>query len=457
MKEKNKMWKLFSNLILTLTSIVLVLFIFESVSYLYPYFDIIKHPYRIKYIDNKDMITGTSINIEERHPILGGRMGQSNITGNHKREVKYSPFLERTAFDVLIAHNNLGFRDYNHKHHHKSSTKILVLGDSNGWGWGCAQDSIFSYQLERILQQKGDPVEVVNISYPGWGFNHYLLAYDLFGKVYNPKIVILLICSNDPFDLYSAEIETRPAPVFKLNEINGDLIYPELPLPTQEQWNQFRKNSNPDLKKIKYFVYKPNLIQYPHKSHAEKEYFCKIKQDYKSSNIGVEPSHINHNETAVMRLKQFLFDNSLIYYKLSNLIHSFDWLEIIFVNIGIAHFNYNNNKGSSLYDDDVNSISKAVMNEIHKKVTSSGARLICLYIPKLNEVYGIDQDYYFRRMFKELEIENISLLSEFRKHFKKGEIPYIKYDRFRFDAHIGHAGHRIAAVLTAKYVEKSIE
>ena len=74
---------------------------------------------------------------------------------------------------------------------------IVVTGDSNTFGLGVADGEEFSALLNNAL---GTEASVVNLGVPGWGLTSEIRAYYEFGRLFDPRIVILQFSDNDPDD-----------------------------------------------------------------------------------------------------------------------------------------------------------------------------------------------------------------------------------------------------------------
>jgi hypothetical protein len=74
---------------------------------------------------------------------------------------------------------------------------IVVIGDSNTFGLGVADGEEFSALLNNAL---GTEASVVNLGVPGWGLTSEIRAYYEFGRLFDPRIVILQFSDNDPDD-----------------------------------------------------------------------------------------------------------------------------------------------------------------------------------------------------------------------------------------------------------------
>jgi len=73
---------------------------------------------------------------------------------------------------------------------------IVVLGDSNSYGIGVHDGE----EYPAIMHRKLDDENVVNLSVWGYGLSQQMRRFYEFGILYQPKIVVLQFCANDPTD-----------------------------------------------------------------------------------------------------------------------------------------------------------------------------------------------------------------------------------------------------------------
>lgn len=103
--------------------------------------------------------------------------------------------------------------------------RIALLGDSQAWGDGVADDETFAALLD------GGDVEVLNVSCPGWGTDQQLLALDSEAARYAPDVVVLAtFIGNDLRDNSSRGTFQYPKPYFTLDE-RGMLELHGVPVP----------------------------------------------------------------------------------------------------------------------------------------------------------------------------------------------------------------------------------
>ena len=74
---------------------------------------------------------------------------------------------------------------------------VVVLGDSYSFGMGVSDGEEYPTIMRRHLIGRAD---VVNLGEPGWGLTQEIRRYYDAGAAYDPKIVVLQFCANDPSD-----------------------------------------------------------------------------------------------------------------------------------------------------------------------------------------------------------------------------------------------------------------
>lgn len=90
---------------------------------------------------------------------------------------------------------------------------ILVLGDSYAFGQGVNDNEEFASVLAQKLKED---YNVINLSVSGWALTQQIRRFYEHGQLYNPELVILQFCENDPWgNLY-----------FKVTEIeDGKFVF----------------------------------------------------------------------------------------------------------------------------------------------------------------------------------------------------------------------------------------
>ncbi len=74
---------------------------------------------------------------------------------------------------------------------------VVVLGDSYSFGMGVSDGEEYPTVMRTRLSGRAD---VVNLGEPGWGLTQEIRRYYDTGARYDPKIVVLQFCANDPYD-----------------------------------------------------------------------------------------------------------------------------------------------------------------------------------------------------------------------------------------------------------------
>ena len=82
---------------------------------------------------------------------------------------------------------------------------VVVLGDSHSFGTGVNDDEVYAAILSEEL---GDNYDTVNLSVGGWGLTQQIRRFYEFGRLYDPSVVVLQFCSNDPTDNYRNRVTT---------------------------------------------------------------------------------------------------------------------------------------------------------------------------------------------------------------------------------------------------------
>ncbi len=85
---------------------------------------------------------------------------------------------------------------------------ILVLGDSQTFGWLTETEDTFAVNIERLLQEQGKNIHTINAAAPGWSMWNYVQVLEQTKKIYpNIQGLVLYIVDNDwePGDKYFIE------------------------------------------------------------------------------------------------------------------------------------------------------------------------------------------------------------------------------------------------------------
>jgi len=94
--------------------------------------------------------------------------------------------------------NNYGFRDDDYSPEKVPGVKrIIVLGDSFAFGEGVKREEIFCQRLERLLNDAGESVEVLNFSVGGWSTRDEIAYLKHIGLSFSPDLVLVAYVLND--------------------------------------------------------------------------------------------------------------------------------------------------------------------------------------------------------------------------------------------------------------------
>lgn len=112
----------------------------------------------------------------------------------------FSGELRRSEFRDTIRIGDFGFRGADPRPLSKPSLRVLVLGDSQAFGFGVAEDETLSAQLELLLQARhpDTDVQVINSAVPGYGTADQLAMLRSRGPALEPDLVVVQFLSmND--------------------------------------------------------------------------------------------------------------------------------------------------------------------------------------------------------------------------------------------------------------------
>lgn len=102
--------------------------------------------------------------------------------------------------------------------------RIAVLGDSQAWGDGVADDEVFATRLD------GDGVEVLNFAALGYGTDQELLSFEHVAAGYRPDVLVVAIfVGNDFSDNLSTGTFQYPKPHYEVAE-DGSLRLEGVPV-----------------------------------------------------------------------------------------------------------------------------------------------------------------------------------------------------------------------------------
>ena len=144
----------------------------------------------------------------------------------HENLIIYDPDTGNKFSDKM---NSRGWRDREHSFDNPEKIfRILALGDSVTFGAIVPMKRSYPYILQDIFSTNDMNVEVINISYGGWGTDQQLEALKNEGLKYQPDLIILQFSKNDLSD--NSYFENGPKerkgwkPFYYSLDQRGDLI-----------------------------------------------------------------------------------------------------------------------------------------------------------------------------------------------------------------------------------------
>lgn len=96
---------------------------------------------------------------------------------------------------IPVSANSYGYRDSDWKS--KKGKKLMVLGDSFGWGWGCNYDNTLVHIIDSML---GDDWATYNLCIPGDDIFRIYSRYRYFDNIIKPDHILILNYVNDFYD-----------------------------------------------------------------------------------------------------------------------------------------------------------------------------------------------------------------------------------------------------------------
>ncbi|MGH9349123.1 MAG: SGNH/GDSL hydrolase family protein, partial [Vicinamibacterales bacterium] len=119
----------------------------------------------------------------------------------------------RLGFDVRYDINEYGFRGPAYPRAKPAGVRrIVILGDSNGFGWGMSEDEHFA----SLLDQELPSVQVINLSLSGYGTDQEYLRFVRDGVQFDPDVVVLQVTPNDFDEIQHGFFNGKPKPQFLL-------------------------------------------------------------------------------------------------------------------------------------------------------------------------------------------------------------------------------------------------
>jgi len=138
-------------------------------------------------------------------------------------------------FSVTVSNNSQGLRDKEYSIARTEKKRLLILGDSFGWGFGVEVSQRFS----ELMEARHQDWEIINASVSGYSTGQQLLYLKNFGIDYRPDVILLLFSQNDFEENFRLRRYWQNSP--KLTVENGQLVYPKGKVPKPSMKQKFEK------------------------------------------------------------------------------------------------------------------------------------------------------------------------------------------------------------------------
>lgn len=137
--------------------------------------------------------------------------------------------------EIQVSINSKGLREDEVEYSPDSRYRILLLGDSFGWGFGVELNDRMSNRIEDQL----DSLEIINASVAGYSTDQQLLYYQHEGYKYHADLVMVLFCENDFLGNTLRRIHWYNKPLFTAE---GDsLLLSNVPVPELSFYQRVRR------------------------------------------------------------------------------------------------------------------------------------------------------------------------------------------------------------------------
>lgn len=171
-------------------------------------------------------------------------------------------------FSVKVKINSHGLRDEEYSLVRTGKKRMLVLGDSFGWGFGVEQHERFTELLEAMHSDW----EIINAAVSGYGTGQQFLYLKNRGMHYQPDVVLLLFFRNDFGDNVCSEGYWYFKPSFNL--VDEHLCIENVPVPQAtlgQRLNRFFYGRTYFLARLYYLAYtlRLSLESPPNKDNHE--------------------------------------------------------------------------------------------------------------------------------------------------------------------------------------------
>ena len=145
-------------------------------------------------------------------------IGWSHIPGQTGR-------FNHRDFSVAVRINKEGLRDREYSFIRNEKKRMLILGDSFGWGFGVEEDDRFS----EIIEKSNAHWEIINASVSGYGTDQEYIYLKDRGINFHPDVVLVLFNVSDFTNNTQKEQYWYNKPYFVLE--NNNLVLRNIPVP----------------------------------------------------------------------------------------------------------------------------------------------------------------------------------------------------------------------------------
>jgi hypothetical protein len=128
-------------------------------------------------------------------------------------------------FSIEVAINSHGQRDDEYTYERNEKQRMLIVGDSFGWGFGVEHQERFC----EVLEKRRPDWEIINASVSGYGTDQQYLYLRERGMLYQPDVILLLFHNSDFANNLNAQEYWYNKPYFVVND--GVLELHNTPVP----------------------------------------------------------------------------------------------------------------------------------------------------------------------------------------------------------------------------------
>jgi hypothetical protein len=268
--------------------------------------------------------------------------------------------------------------------------RVVVVGDSQAWGYGVGDEDTIPAQLSRALNDGGGArYEVLNLGVGGYGTDQAFLKYLAQGRRYSPDAVVLTTFKNDPVENAHTVYWGVGKPRFYLD--GGRLCLGNVPPPRAPGWpnNRLLADRQPSLR--------------------------------------VPGTRLDLAQTATARFflrREWL--PSLLARDESGLLAVRDRLDCV--------------ENRETYEGDGMEILQRLVRELKAVTDTEGARLVVLLVPRSKEVEDPASPAYYDAAADGFRAGDIACVDLRRRLAALGPAAFLPHD-----AHLSAAGSRVAA------------